>query len=141
MDKEEAIEFLREILKPGDVVYCILRHVSKSGMTRHISFLSKDLRGITHFVGLATGYKVSPKDGGLVVGGCGMDMGFHVVYSLGRILFPGGFGIEGTMLDGRKFRPSTKSEAEGSNATFFGRNGDTSGWDNDGGYALRREWL
>ena len=54
----------------------------------------------------------------LKVGGCGMDMGFESVYVLGRYLFPEGFKVEGT-----------------------GRNGDTSGWDNDGGYALRHEWM
>jgi hypothetical protein len=24
---------------------------------------------------------------------------------------------------------------------FYGRNGDASGWDADGGYALRQEWM
>ena len=33
----EAIEALREQLRPGDTVYTILRHVSASRMTRHIS--------------------------------------------------------------------------------------------------------
>lgn len=36
-EKDEAAERLREILKPGDTVYCILRHVSRSGMQRRIS--------------------------------------------------------------------------------------------------------
>ena len=35
-ERDEAIANLREILKPGDTVYTILRHVSKSGMSRVI---------------------------------------------------------------------------------------------------------
>ena len=35
-EKTEAIERLRKILKPGDRVYTILRHVSRSGMQRVI---------------------------------------------------------------------------------------------------------
>ena len=37
MNKEEAIETLREWIKPNDILYTQLQHVSKSGMTRHIA--------------------------------------------------------------------------------------------------------
>lgn len=39
MTKDEARKRLKEVLKPGDTVYTILRHVSRSGMTRHISLV------------------------------------------------------------------------------------------------------
>lgn len=90
----EAIVHLRSVLKPGDTVYTVLRHVSRSGMTRGIDcYLIEDNRPvwITGYVGHAIG---SPqpeeywrKSMGLKVGGCGMDMGFHVVYTLSRVLF------------------------------------------------------
>ena len=35
----EAMEYLHQYLKPGDKVYTILRQVSRSGMSRHISVL------------------------------------------------------------------------------------------------------
>ncbi len=92
-EKAEAIARLREWLKPGDTVYTILRHVSKSGMQREIGIVifrdgnalhpnwavSKAL-GMT----LATGARDAIK-----VRGCGMDMGFHVVYNLAYCLFDG----------------------------------------------------
>jgi len=33
------------------------------------------------------GYRVDDNDGGMIVSGCGMDMGFHVVYSLAAALY------------------------------------------------------
>jgi hypothetical protein len=35
-ERTEAIDKLREWIKPGDTVYTILQHVSRSGMSRHI---------------------------------------------------------------------------------------------------------
>jgi hypothetical protein len=123
--RAEAIRDLRKMLKPGDTVYTVLRHVSASGMTRGIDLyiIRKNVPvWITAYVGHAIDSPQSLKDWreqrGLRVQGCGMDMGFHVVYSLGCALFPKGFKVEGR-----------------------GRNGDTSGHDNDGGYALNQKWL
>lgn len=128
LDRQEAIIYLQSLLKPGDTVYTTVSNVSRSGMSRHISCYipvedknygnGKHIKDITHWVGLAAGYRRSTKSGALVVGGCGMDMGFSVVYNLSRILFPDGFAVKGV-----------------------GRNGDTSGWDKDGGYALNQRWL
>ena len=117
MKKEEAIKVLREELKPGDTINTILRHVSRSGMSRSVSLLKGDW-DITYLAALSMGDKIDQKHGGIKIGGCGMDMGFALVYNLGYALFPDGFAVEG-----------------------IGRNGDTSGWDNDGGYALKQRWL
>ena len=38
-EREEALARLREWVKPGDVVHCVLRHVSRSGMCRRVSLL------------------------------------------------------------------------------------------------------
>ena len=122
-EQAEAIKQLRKYLKPGDTVYCVLRHVSSSGMTRRIDFFKPGKKDqgmifLSGYIATACGYRRSRNHDGLIVGGCGMDMGFSVVYDLARTIFPKGFKVKGR-----------------------GRNGDTSGWDNDGGYALSSRWL
>ena len=71
-------------------------------------------------IGIVIAHQRNDKDGSVIVGGCGMDMGFNIVYSLSRRLWPKGFKL-----------PKGKA----------GRNGDTSGTDTDGGYALNQRWL
>lgn len=90
-EREEAIAELRKILKAGQTVYTVLRHVSASGMARAISLCVVDgpeFHSIDFHVRRALGYTFDQKHGGLKVGGCGMDM----VYSLGRVVFPEGYG-------------------------------------------------
>lgn len=120
-DETEAREFLRKNLKPGDKVYTILRHVSRSGMMRIISpviIRNNEPQDISWQVAKLGMWQRKYPNEGLTVHGCGMDMGFSVVYELSRVLFPDGFKVEG-----------------------IGRNNDISGWDKDGGYALKQEWL
>ena len=88
-DKAEAIEWLRSMMDIGNTVYTVLRHVSASGMTRYIDlYVIKDNRPlrITWSVAEALGYPYDRKHEALKVQGCGMDMGFHVVYSLAYVL-------------------------------------------------------
>jgi|SRR5581483_6570102 len=89
--KQESINELRKIVQPGDTVYTKMIHVSRSGMSRVLDvYLIKDntpLR-ITRRVAEAIGARYSRKHEGVVMGGCGMDMGFQAVYLLGRVLFP-----------------------------------------------------
>lgn len=114
---------LRLLLKPGSPVYTVVRHRSQSGLMRCIKLLivAKDYKGkleirdISYLAAKATGFTYNTKYEAIQVHGCGMDMGFHCVYSLGRVLFPKGFKLP---------------------KGWFGRNGDTSGLDTDGGYAL-----
>ena len=90
-DKASAIERLRPILPPGSTVYCILRHVSRSGMQRRISFYAiqdGEPRFLDGYIGDVLGLSRPPKLNGLTVRGCGMDMGFHVVSELSYALFP-----------------------------------------------------
>ncbi len=96
-----AIAKLREWINPGDTVYTILDHVSASGMTRHIRcvLLKADGSRVTDLhpnrvIATALGYRQAKRDG-LVVSGCGMDMGFEIVYNLGRTLWPEGYGCTG----------------------------------------------
>jgi hypothetical protein len=81
--KQEAIQELSNILKdiPTDTIYTVIRHVSASGMQREISVKMIDAGKIIHLdwlVATATDSKIG-KHGGIVVKGCGMDMGFHLV--------------------------------------------------------------
>jgi len=85
LEKEEAREMLRELLdKSGRKIYTVLKHVSSSGMSRRISCLidhpENGIMNIDYWIHRLGKFKESDK-GGLKVNGCGMDMGFHVVYS------------------------------------------------------------
>ena len=55
-----------------------------------ISVIGPNSNDITWDVMHVLGYRRSDKTGGLRVSGCGMDMGFHVVYNLGYVLWPDG---------------------------------------------------
>jgi hypothetical protein len=115
--KEYARSELRKLITPGQTVYCTLRSVSSSGMSRTISLHIIDngtLRGIDNLAADATDTKRAKRDG-LIMGGCGMDMGFALVYSLGYALWPNG---------------TPKPHGV--------RNGTP---DSDGGYALKHSWV
>lgn len=149
-ERTEAIAQLREWLNPGDTVYTVTTHTARSGMMRCIRpIITVEGRplDITYWVA-QMGEKAHQKHGGIVMDGCGMDMGFALVYSLSRRLFPEGFGIasekdaRGAAWTG--VRPFTKEAAASMlrhGYKFRGRNGDASGWDEDGGYALKHSWL
>lgn len=118
IEKNEALKQLRKIIKPNDVINCFLRHVSSSGMSRRISFYvikHNKLIGLDWYIGKVLGYKRNYNNEGLVVGGCGMDMGFAVVYELGLSLWP-----------------------KGTKKPHGIRNGEP---DSNGGYALKHSWV
>jgi hypothetical protein len=140
-ERDEAREQLRQWIKPGDTVYCILRHVSRSGMQRRISLQivraecsnchavatpdeyggvscergCQNLPGlrvelnpfvIDYWVSRATSTRLH-KDSGLIIGGCGMDMGFALVYELSHALYGDGYACLGKGADGRRVCPSS----------------------------------
>ena len=125
--KSEALTMLRKWLKPGDKVYTTVTHVARSGMQRSIrifQIVKNEPQDITGCVAHALDYPRDDKNGGVKVGGCGMDMGFHIVYSLGRTLFPEGGSLA-------KTNTTRRSQAE--------RTGDKI--ERDGGYLLKQVWL
>jgi hypothetical protein len=89
-DQELARMSLREMLESdaNPRVGTILRHVSASGMSRDISLYYKE-QHITYKVAEAMGEKCKNSHGfnAIRVQGCGMDMGFHLVYGLSSVLF------------------------------------------------------
>ena len=101
-ERDEARATLRELVEQSQkrrdgspVIYTFLRHVSKSGMSRDITLKIVDgdgtLRDITYTAALAIGEKPRDNYGRRVirVHGCGMDMGFHLVYSVSHALYDG----------------------------------------------------
>ena len=115
----DVIKWLR---KTRPTLYTILRHVSNSGMSRDISVIAirdNEIYHLDYLVSKLTGYKLS-KNEGVKIGGCGMDMGFALVYSFSSRVFPTGF----------RYR---KNE--------WHRNNDPSPIDRSGGYALKQRWL
>ena len=129
-ERQEAREDLLKWLKPGDTVYTVLDHVSRSGMSRAIRVLVPCTRWVCNDCGKSFDMTYAPRvceegcggqtfraqvdhihpnwavgkllglrhwrRGGreqdaLVVGGCGMDMGFHLVYELSHRLFHEGY--------------------------------------------------
>lgn len=142
LQRDQCRAELREMLQPGAHVYCVIRSVSRSGMQRRISLfcISGDSLVCIDWAASRAMDDRQHADGGIIVHGCGMDMCFHLVYCLGRVLYPEGFGILGKRANGRPVRPMSAAHAARlvkSGAVLRGRNGDASGWDSDGGYALK----
>ena len=121
--RQQFIDELKPLLKPTSKgktrIYTVLRHRSASGMKRSISlfYVDKDreLVNLDYTASIILGDRIDNKNGGIVTTGCGMDMGFALVYNLGRALWPNG-----------------TPKPHGS------RNGTP---DKDGGYALDHAWI
>lgn len=142
-DHDDAVARLRELLPPGSTVFCVLRHVSRSGMQRIISFyaLVPDGKGGTYpqyldgYISSAVGLpRASGMRDGLKVNGCGMDMGFHVVYELGYALYGrGGWGCIGERCPSNDHSNGDRNYAKHTKRRPH--------LHTDGGYALRSQWL
>jgi len=124
-EKEETIKELKDLVKRADYkAYTILRSVSRSGMFRRISVLliiDNEPYFIDHLINKLGTYKRDKKEEGLRVSGCGMDMGFDVVYNAGRDIW------------------ATKEEAQAEKIITY-RNGNKEP-ETDGGYLIKQRWL
>ena len=85
-------QLLAHYVSEGSTVYTVLRSVSSSGMSRTLSLkVAKDgkILDLTYYAGIVLDWPIVEVNGSraLRVGGCGMDMGFHTVYTLSRVLF------------------------------------------------------
>jgi len=139
-EKQEAIARLRAMLKPGSTVYTILRHVSRSGMSRTIGAqVIKDGEpvDIAAWAAKAIGQPLDRDRWGVKMGGCGMDMGFELVYNLSYWLFKNsgfyciGEGCPANDHSNDGMRP------EGRTSTDYSPDRKHS----DPGYALKQRWL
>ena len=87
--REQVAARLREQLPKGSKVWGLVRSVAPSGMSRRISLYivhGSRIVDITYRAGIVL-ERTEHRDGGLVVGGCGMDMVFSLVYDLGAALY------------------------------------------------------
>jgi hypothetical protein len=125
-DQERAIEKLRTMLPPGSTVYTSLVHVSRSGMYRKLKVLCGECEDITGLVSDALGMKWTD-DGCIGVSGCGMDMGFHVVYNLSSAIWHDNFTCTG--------KGCTSNDHSNGDRDY------TPHKHSDGGYALKHRWL
>lgn len=85
-------QLLTHYVSEGSTVYTVLRSVSSSGMSRTISLkVAKEgkILDLTYYAAIVLEWPLVEVNGSraLRVGGCGMDMGFHTVYTLSRVLF------------------------------------------------------
>lgn len=100
-EQTQAIKWLKKNIKAGTRIYSVLNGVSSSGMTRHISFYMTmppmttkkgeqpwEIVCLNWYIAKACDYKMNKRDA-LVIGGCGMDMGYHVVTQLSYALTDG----------------------------------------------------
>ena len=117
-EKSEALKKLKTYLKPQSVVYTVLRHCSRSGMQRSIDLFTIHKGNtvcLSYWAAKLMESRINRERGGIVTRGCGMDMGFHLVYELGYRIWP-----------------------RGTRKPHSTRNGEP---DKDGGYALKHRWL
>lgn len=151
-ERDEAFKRLRAWLKPGDTVHTILDHVSSSGMSRDIRcIILKCEKGEArdshpnHAIGVILGLSRAKRGDGNRIGGCGMDMGFHIVHSLGYALFgeeaEKGVGKKANALrkaiyEADKFYWHQQGKKEKPNWTKPSRE-----WFAGAGYALKHRWL
>lgn len=151
-EKQEAVRQLREWVKPGDTIYTTLERVSRSGMQREIRLYKihdNEPQWLSGYASKALGMRRGKRDG-IVVGGCGMDMGFHLVYALSHVLFPDGFGCIG---EGNGYgtrcpsndhsngdRDYTMNHCDGREKIAHTHDNGCH-WHRSGGYALRHRWL
>ncbi len=97
--RTESLAMLRKWLKPGDTVYTILRHVSKSGMCRDIGMVILTPEGPLHpNYAIAEALGLSRHGDAVRIKGCGMDMGFDIVHSLAQVLFKDGTALKHSWL-------------------------------------------
>ncbi len=148
LEKNEARETL-SYLKPGDTVSTVLRSVSRSGMSRQIGVVTGGGDSMS-FPNWATarliGATLNKSGDGVKMGGCGMDMGFALVYELSSALFPDGFGCIGEKCPSCDHsngdRDYTPHDAHPQVCTD---NPDSctgnKHWHKSGGYALRHRWI
>ena len=99
MKNKERIKSLKKAFPKGSTAYTKLVHCSKSGMTRIISVMAikkNEPYYLNHHISEILSFKKAEKFGeyGLKVGGCGMDMGFHLIYTLSYKLYGDGYAIK-----------------------------------------------
>ena len=90
-------EMLLNYFPKGSTVYLVIRQVSRSGMYRHISvhaIKDNEVNYLSFHVANVLKWTFKDKTNAVGVGGCGMDMGFHLVYTLASVLYNDGYALK-----------------------------------------------
>jgi hypothetical protein len=96
LNEKQSKTRLKKLIKRGDNITTLIRNVSTSGMSREIIVLiarGKEVKNISYDVSQLLDWKRGNNEG-VIVSGCGMDMAFHLVYSLGSMLFNDGYALK-----------------------------------------------
>ena len=140
-DKTEAMEQLTAMIKAGDTLYTKVNQVSRSGMSRDISvyiFVDNRPIDISWYTAVLTDNSFT-KCSDVRVSGCGMDMGFYLVYRLSSALFPTGFECIGandtdSAVDA-VLHPCPSNDHQNGDRNYAPHHHA------DGGYALKQAWF
>lgn len=100
-DKDHSLEMLNKFLNKNQTVYCVLRHVSRSGVRREIALFvihENRMQVISGWVSDVLEMPINRDNLGIKIDGCGMDMGFHVVYNLASVLYGNGYQLKSEWL-------------------------------------------
>lgn len=153
--KEAVAKARAELVRlcpPGTTIYTKLNHVSRSGMSRSITpyvIVDNAPQYIAYSVAVLFGQNRDRYDG-ITMRGCGIDMGFALVYNLSSTLYRGGFGCIGERCPSndhangdRDYRPHDDGTPRDASevGTDIPQKRAYRHYHRDGGYALRREWL
>lgn len=137
-EQDEALTELREILKPGDTLFTVLRHKSSTGMYRAIDVYKFEAepngqigpRWLSRLIARALDWRFDQRYDALGVPGAGMDMGFHVVNSLSHALYPHGMQCLGDHCPANDHSNGDRDYTPGHQHSG-----------GSGAYAIRQRWL
>ncbi len=93
---ERVAEYLKKMLPEGSTVYTVVTHTARSGMMRRIMPIVT-LKGIPCNISSQVSDVLEWKwtdEGAVMVHGCGMNMAFHMVYSLAEALYGDGYKLK-----------------------------------------------
>lgn len=152
--KAYGLQELRNACPVGGTVYTLTTHTSRSGMLRVIRPIvfraqaadqhdgeTASKRDLSYLMALAGIAKEHPKHYGVKVGGCGMDMGFSLVYGLSGTLYPDGFDCIGKSCPSNDHSNDRWVPGDSGNAALRAERYAPTRHHADGGYALRQQWL
>lgn len=133
-EKDRALRYLKNLLRPGDTIFTTLKHVSRSGMYRRIGVCVIRRNNPIDIAGpVSTVLDLKWCDDGSVgIGGCGTDMGFEIAHCLGYKVFPEGFTC---IKDAGVTCPSADHSNPGKERFTKGSHHDS------GGYAFHHRWM
>jgi len=86
-----ATKVLRDAFPHGATVTTLVKHVTQSGMSRSILVMHGSADGtvtdVSWAVARVLGWRFDSRHGGVRVQGVGMDMAYHLVYTLSARLY------------------------------------------------------